>query len=65
MTKPSAAFDQNDRAQIAIGDVVCTSPDRLLRFTVLAVRGDKAWVRDLDSGSDHLAATSRCRRIGS
>ena len=29
----------------------------------IAVHGDKAWVRSVDTGADHITALSRCRRI--
>lgn len=50
-------------ADIAPGDVVRTSVDQSMSFRVLAVKGDKAWVRSLASGSDHLALVDRCRKI--
>ena len=33
------------------------------KFEVVAVHGDKAWVRDVQTRSDHLALLSRCRKI--
>jgi len=32
-------------------------------FEVVALHGDNAWVRDVQSGADHLALLARCRKI--
>jgi hypothetical protein len=61
LTSSSTQTDQ--RAAIAKGDTVRTGPNHLPHYEVLAVRGDKAWVRDVAAGSDHLALVDRCRRV--
>lgn len=48
---------------ILAGDLVRTGPNLFPHFEVLAVHGDKAWVRNLSNGSDHLALVARCRKI--
>ena len=48
---------------ISVGDLVRTGPNLYPHFEVLAVHGEKAWVRNTDNGSDHLAIMSRCRKI--
>ena len=48
---------------IAVGDIVRTGANLYPHFEVLAVHGDKAWVRNAANGADHLALLSRCRRI--
>ncbi|HEV7121539.1 MAG TPA: hypothetical protein VGN56_01780 [Candidatus Paceibacterota bacterium] len=48
---------------ICEGDLVRTGTNLFPHFEVLAVHGDKAWVRNITDGSDHLAFTSRCRKI--
>ena len=56
----------HDRAydeEIRVGDLVRTGPNLFPHFEVVAVHGDKAWVRNVQNGSDHLALLSRCRRI--
>lgn len=53
-------FDQ----EIRIGDLVSTGANLHPYFEVLAVHGDKAWVRNVQNGADHLALVSRCRRLG-
>jgi hypothetical protein len=49
--------------EIAPGDLVRTGPNLFPHFEVLAVHGDKAWVRNTANGADHLAILSRCRKI--
>jgi hypothetical protein len=56
----------HDRAyveDIHPGDMVRTGPNLFPHFEVVAVHGDKAWVRDVQNGADHLALLSRCRKI--
>jgi hypothetical protein len=48
---------------IQAGDLVRTGPNLHPHFEVVAVHGDKAWVRNLQNGTDHLALVSRCRKI--
>ena len=47
--------------EIRVGDIVATGPNPLARFEVLAVHGDKAWVRNTLTAADHLAFLCRCR----
>lgn len=49
---------------IVVGDLVSTGPNLFPHYQILAVHDDKAWVRNVSNGADHLALTSRCRRIG-
>lgn len=49
--------------EIRAGDLVRTGPNHFPHFEVVAVHGDKAWVRNVSNGADHLAMVSRCRRI--
>jgi hypothetical protein len=48
---------------IRVGDLVRSGPNLFPHFEVIAVSGDKAWVRNVVNGADHLALLSRCRRI--
>ncbi len=48
---------------IHVGDLVRTGPNFFPHFEVVAVHGDKAWVRNVQNGADHLALVSRCRKI--
>jgi hypothetical protein len=48
---------------ISPGDLVRTGANLFPHFEVVAVQGDKAWVRNVQSGEDHLALLARCRKI--
>ena len=59
----SISHDRDYEEEIVAGDLVRTGPNLFPHFEVLAVHGDKAWVRNVSNGSDHLALISRCRKI--
>ena len=48
---------------IAVGDLVRTGANLYPHFEVVAVHGDKAWLRNTADGADHLGLVARCRRI--
>ena len=45
------------------GDLVRTGPNLFPHFTVVAVSGDKVWLRNVQTGMDAITAHMRCRRI--
>ena len=49
--------------EIVAGDLVRTGPNLFPHFEVIAVNGDKAWVRNVQTGADGLAELTRCRKI--
>jgi hypothetical protein len=57
------SHDREHDEVIAVGDLVSTGPNLFPHFEVLAVHGEKAWVRNISNGADHLALVSRCRHI--
>jgi hypothetical protein len=59
----SISHEREYDEEIGVGDLVRTGPNLYPHFEVLAVHGDKAWVRNVQNGSDHLAFLSRCRKI--
>ena len=59
----SINHDRDQPEEIRAGDMVRTGPNLFPHFEVVAVHGDKAWVRNVQTGADHLAFLSRCRRI--
>jgi hypothetical protein len=59
----SISHDREYDEEIRAGDLVRSGPNLFPHFAVLAVHGDKAWVRDVQVGTDHLAFLSRCRKI--
>jgi hypothetical protein len=48
---------------VRAGDLVRTGPNLFPHFIVVAVAGDKAWVRNVQTGVDGIAQLSRCRKI--
>ena len=57
---------QHDRdidEEIQPGDLVRTGPNLYPHYTVVAVSGDKAWVRNVQTGVDGLTPLSRCRKV--
>jgi hypothetical protein len=59
----SIQLDRDHDEEILAGDRVRTGANHFPHFEVIAVNGDKAWVRNLETGADHIAPLSRCRRI--
>jgi hypothetical protein len=59
----SINHDRDYDEEIEAGDLVRSGPNLFPHFEVIAVNGDKAWVRNVQNGSDHLAPLSRCRKI--
>ena len=57
------SHDRDYEEDIAPGDIVRSGPNLFPHFEVIAVHGDKAWVRNVQTGADHLAPLARCRRI--
>jgi hypothetical protein len=48
---------------IHAGDRVRTGPNAAPQFSVLAVHGDKVWLRNCDNGADGVVSIDRCRRL--
>jgi hypothetical protein len=57
------AHERGYDEHIQVGDLVRTGANLHPHFEVVAVSGDKAWVRNLQSGADSLALLDRCRKI--
>jgi len=49
--------------QILAGDLVRTGANAFPYFRVIAVYGDKVWVRDMQYGSDGVTNLALCRKI--
>ena len=49
--------------EIKAGDLVRTGPNLFPHYEVIAVHGDKAWVRNVQSGLDGVTNINRCRKI--
>ena len=59
----SISHDRDYAEDIQPGDVVRTGPNLFPHYEVVAVHGEKAWVRNVQDGADYLALLSRCRKI--
>ena len=57
------SHERDAHEEIHAGDLVRTGPNQFPHFSVVAVSGDKAWVRNVSTGADSLALVSRCRKI--
>ena len=52
------------RPLIAEGDILTLGRNAAFTLEVVAVRGDRAWVRDLDDGRDGVIDLTSFRRFG-
>ena len=59
----SISHDREHHEDIAVGDLVRTGENFHPHFAVVAIAGDKAWLRNLQNGADQLAFLSRCRKL--
>lgn len=59
----SISHERENEEDIQAGDLVRAGSNLFPHFEVIAVNGDKAWVRDVQTGADHLALLSRCRKV--
>ena len=46
-----------------VGDFVRTGENLYPHYEVVAVSGDRAWVRDVQFGTDQVVPVERCSRI--
>jgi hypothetical protein len=59
----SLRFEREGDEEIRVGDRVRTGANAYPHFEVIAVQGDKAWVRNLQTGADDVAGLSRLHKI--
>ena len=48
---------------IEAGDLVRTGPNARPHFQVLAVKDNRAWVRNVDTAADGIVDVNRCRLV--
>ena len=53
---------REEHEDIAEGDLVRTGPSQFPRYRVIAVCGERVWVRNVDNGQDGVTDLDRCRR---
>jgi hypothetical protein len=49
---------------IAAGDQIRTGEEFHPHYQLIALSEDKAWIRDLQHGTDHIIPIDRCPEIG-
>lgn len=49
--------------ELRVGDIVRTGDNLYPRYEVVAISGERAWVRDGQYGSDHVIPIGALRRI--
>jgi hypothetical protein len=59
----SIQHERDYEEDIRVGDLVRTGPNLFPHYEVIAVHGDKAWVRNIQTGLDGLTSVNRCRKI--
>jgi hypothetical protein len=59
----SISHDRDQHEDIRPGDTVRMGENHFPHYQVLAVNGDKAWVRNVLNGADALALIGRCRKV--
>jgi hypothetical protein len=55
--------EAGDVETIAVGDLVRAGPNLFPHFDVVALSGDMAWVRNVQSGLNALMPLARCRKV--
>ncbi len=53
-----------DEAPLSPGDLCHHGANELPAYRVIWVDGDKAWVRDVNTGQDSVVQVGRCVRMG-
>jgi hypothetical protein len=59
----SIRHEREQDEEIQAGDLVRTGPNLYPHYEVVAVSGDKAWVRNPQNGQDGVIPLNRCRRL--
>ena len=50
-------------SHVAVGDVVRTGENFHPHYHVIAVAENRAWIRDIQHGRDHIVPIDRCRKL--
>ena len=59
----SIKHEREHDEEIAAGDLIGTGPNLHPHHRVIAVHGDKVWIRNVQSGLDAVTTINRCRKI--
>jgi hypothetical protein len=49
--------------QVAVGDLIRTGENFHPHYQVIAMSEERAWIRELQHGTDHIVPVDRCQRI--
>jgi hypothetical protein len=68
MSRSSAALRvldfSHDRApELCVGDLVRTGDNLYPHYEIVAMSGDRAWIRDVQYGCDHVVPMGRLRKV--
>ena len=64
MASAARNFDSYGFAdEIRVNDAVRTGDSRHPLYRVVVISGDKAWLRDIQHGTDHIVPVARCHKI--
>ena len=58
-----ADFLSEATPHVGVGDLVQTGGNLYPRYHVIAVAADRAWLRDVQYGEDHIVPIDRCQKI--
>ena len=56
--------DLRSDSPFAVGDVVATGTNSHPKYRLIAVTDDRAWIRDIQHGTDHVVPVDLCRKVG-
>ncbi|WP_395672730.1 hypothetical protein [Phenylobacterium sp.] len=59
----SIEHERGYEEEIRVGDTVRCGPNHHPHYEVIALHGEKAWLRNIQNGADALAPITRCRRL--
>lgn len=52
-----------ETARVEVGDLVRTGCNFRPHYHVIALTEDRAWIRDIQHGTDHIVPLDRCTRV--
>jgi len=52
------------QAMPIVGGLVRTGENSHPQFHIIAIAADRAWIRDIQHGTDHVVPVDLCRKIG-
>jgi hypothetical protein len=56
-------FTEGHTPGLCVGDLVQTGDNRYPQYEIVAMSGDRAWIRDVQYGCDHVVPVGRLRQV--